>query len=361
MPSRGREPTVLAKAACLQAACLLVATTWAFGGNADWVRPYLAAGGALGAAITFAAALAPEGCVAAARRWWALAPLALFNALALLGAAHPGFRPIRLGGQLYFMPRFVPAWRPSAALPGIVLPELGLFDGLYLSAFNLFLLVHRRRALRGVLLALVGNAAALAAFGTVQKLTHARGLYFGRVASPQSAFFSTFVYDNHWGAFIVLMAGAALGLAWHYAVRRSSRNFFHTPGFASLFAVLLMAVTVPLSGARVCSVLLLALAAEAVVRWLLRQRARKNRPAARRAILLALAAIACGLAAVGYVGQDVIPARIAATRRQVRTMLAERNIGSRSELYEDTWRMAEDRPWFGWGMGSYPWVFQLYN
>jgi O-antigen ligase len=30
-------------------------------------------------------------------------------------------------------------------------------------------------------------------------------------------------------------------------------------------------------------------------------------------------------------------------------------------LYRDTWRMAMARPWFGWGMASYPHVFMLYN
>ena len=30
-------------------------------------------------------------------------------------------------------------------------------------------------------------------------------------------------------------------------------------------------------------------------------------------------------------------------------------------LYHDTWRMARERLLFGWGMGSYPVVFALYN
>ena len=50
------------------------------------------------------------------------------------------------------------------------------------------------------------------------------------------------------------------------------------------------------------------------------------------------------------------------TRDQVGVMVDQGGIGSRAKLYGDTWRMAKDRIWFGWGMESYPHVFaRLYN
>jgi O-antigen ligase len=42
-------------------------------------------------------------------------------------------------------------------------------------------------------------------------------------------------------------------------------------------------------------------------------------------------------------------------------MQARGSIGGRATLYGDTWRMAQDKLWFGWGMASYPHVFTLYN
>src|ERR1035438_6081421 len=56
-----------------------------------------------------------------------------------------------------------------------------------------------------------------------------------------------------------------------------------------------------------------------------------------------------------------IQARTSKTREQIAAMWAAGGIGSRSVLYHDTWRMARDRLLFGWGMGSYPVVFSLYN
>jgi O-antigen ligase len=36
-------------------------------------------------------------------------------------------------------------------------------------------------------------------------------------------------------------------------------------------------------------------------------------------------------------------------------------LGSRAQLYADTWRMAAEKPWFGWGLGTYATVFQIFN
>jgi O-antigen ligase len=42
-------------------------------------------------------------------------------------------------------------------------------------------------------------------------------------------------------------------------------------------------------------------------------------------------------------------------------MLTHHGIGSRAVLYHDTWRMARQRVLFGWGMGSYPTIFVIFN
>src|SRR5208283_2097965 len=57
----------------------------------------------------------------------------------------------------------------------------------------------------------------------------------------------------------------------------------------------------------------------------------------------------------------IIESRAAKARAQVAAILAQGGLGTRAVLYRDTWRMARERPVFGWGMGSYPSVFALYN
>jgi O-antigen ligase len=341
---------------------LLVATTWGFGGNAAWIRPWLAAWGSLSLPLILAARWAqPRSAAAPILRW--LWPLGLFNALALAACLTPGFRAMADGADVVLIPLRVPAWRPSAALPSLVLPNLWIFDAVYLAAFNLALAVRGRRLWRGFFLCVTANAVALAVFGTLQKLSGASGLYFGLVKSPQSYFFASFIYDNHWGAFIVLMTAATLGLVGRYAARSPADEFFRTPAFAGLVAILFLVATVPLSGARVCTALLFVLLTGGYARAMnrmIKSRRRNGEPVARP-LAGTLFAAALALAAIWSIAGENIAQRFAKTQEQVALMRAQGGIGNRSALYANTWRMAKDRLWFGWGTGSYPHVFTLYN
>jgi O-antigen ligase len=207
------------------------------------------------------------------------------------------------------------------------------------------------------------NALALAVFGTVQKLTHSSGLFFGLVPSPQEFFFASFVYHNHWGSFAILMTAAALGLVWHFARRREDRDFFHSPAFTWVIVVLALAAAVPLSGSRATTLLIAGLLGGALVHVLVRMVRRRRR--FKESIVLplagAVASVVLGLGAIWFVARDSIALRLAKTHEQVTTMRAEGTIGARAVLYRDTWQMARDKIWFGWGTASYPHVFQLYQ
>lgn len=360
-----RRLTVLEWLVCLHVAILLVWTTWAFGGGAEWMRPYFAASGGLGVPLAFAAVLTRERARPGALRplLW-LCPIAAFNALVLVAALKPSLREINFDGETLLAHLPGPLWQPSSARPQLAISALLLFDGLWLACFNVALVIRQRRAVRGLLLLAAINALALAVFGTVQKLSQASGIYFGAVSTKQPYFFGPFVYHNHWGAFTLLMLCVCLGLAWHYARRSESRNFFHSPAFGGLVAVLLLAATIPLSGSRSCTLFLSALCVLSIthlVTRLIRTRRRNNEsivpPLAGIATALAL-----GVGAIWYVGRDTITKRANLTRDQVSTMLAQGSIGARVDLYRNTWRMAADKPLFGWGMASYPHVFsRFYN
>lgn len=338
--------------------------TWAFGGGAEWVRTALAWGGSAGVLVLLAHLRHAENRKTDGRRvlLW-LGPLAALDALTLVACLSPSFRPVSLGLDTMLVPVEFPAWRPSSARPVTAVYELWLFNALYLSAFNLLVIIRQRRTLRGFLVFMGINALALAVFGTVQKLTHATGLFFGLVESPQPFFFSSFVYHNHWGSFAILLTAACLGLTWHFSRRRESRDFLHSPAATWLVVVLTLAATVPLSGSRSCSLLMMVLMGLAAVHVL--TRIFVGRRHYRQTLWLPLSglAVAAVLAAasVWFVAQDSIGLRLAKSREQIGTMRAEGTIGARAVLYRDTWAMARDRLWFGWGTGSYPHVFQLYN
>jgi len=360
-----RFPT-LETLAAFHAALVVIAASWAFGGNIGWARPALTILGSVGLLITLAAIRARlrSGDRHSLRVLHLLWPLLGYNALVLLSTLQPAFT----AGIIYDAQVLVPvtsltAW-PCSARPDESLRQLALFDALFLPAFNLLLAVRSRRVLRGLLLTVAANALLLAVFGTLQKLVHAPGLFFGTVPSPNKTFFASFIYHNHWGAFVLLLLAAMLGLIFHKTTpAHNQRDLWHSPAFLGVVAALALAATAPLSTSRSTTALAVLLLAVALIHALCRLR--RSRSAAGRSSTAPRIALIIGVLIVAFaifdLARPMIAARAADTQSQLAAMRATGGIGSRAQLYADTWRMAADRPLFGWGLGSYPTVFQTYN
>jgi hypothetical protein len=344
---------------------LVIATTWAFGGQADFVRTPIAWWGSLGVLITLTAVQDREawqrGHLRPVRWLW---PVVAFNTLVLLACLNPSLREVTVEGESLLAHTGGRPWLPSSARPALALHALWIFDAMWIASFNLALVIRQRRVLRGLLIACVANALVLAIFGTVQKLSHATGLFFDTVPTRQPRFFASFVYHNHWGAFAVLMMAAGVALTWHFARRVEARNLLHSPIFGGWVALLLLAATVPLSGSRSCT--LLALVLLGVVSAHLMWRAIVKRRHYKESIAVPVAGIGVALALLAggawLVGRETILSRLETSRQQVAEMRELGGIGDRALLYHNTWRMARDKLWFGWGMSSYPHIFfRLYN
>jgi O-antigen ligase len=363
-PLRQRPPLSLENTVLVHVGVFFAFATWAFGGGADWVRLVMGCWGTLGILLIPTAILTARTRVNLRRLNW-LIPLALFDGLVILSAQTAGLRVIRAGSESLYVINALSAWRPSAAVPTASLRLLWLFNGIFLSCFNLAWLVRSRRALRSLLLFVASNALILAIFGTVQKLVGADGLFFGLVHSPQPVFFASFIYHNHWGAFTVLMVAVCIGLVWNYGIRQEGqRNLFHTPAFGGLVAVLFLATTAPLSTSRSCTILVALLLAGAFLHWLTHL-ARQRRHYKESIAIPVAGALLAGLLALGgiyFLAAKTIAARVAKTEEQIADIRAHNaSASSRIILYRDTWHMARDRLWFGWGMASYPPVFIFYN
>jgi O-antigen ligase len=351
-------------AVAIQVSALVIGVSWAFGGNADWVRTPISIWGSVGILLTLVHLVSqanrgrPAGS-ATAYVW----PILALNALVAASCLTPGFQTLNFRGQALIMPLRVNWWIPSTAKAEVTLRSLWLFDGIYFSCLNLALAVGRRRIIRFVLAVAVANALVLAVFGTVQKLVGATGIYFGSVESPQPMFFSSFVYDNHWGAFIILMLGACAGLVLRYARGSKGEGFFRGPAFMGFVSAVILGLSIPLSGSRACTLLLAILAVVALVRGTPRvsQALRLSGVGPTGASIGIAIAVVLAAAGVWTIAGNVMEARAQKTKEQVAAMWERGGIGSRSVLYHDTWRMARERILFGWGMGSFPTVFALYN
>jgi O-antigen ligase len=350
--------------AATQVVLFIVGASWAFGGNADWVRPPLCAWGSLGIALALAAVCVrtrSDGRLPSAAHWvW---PVAGLNAVVLASGLFPGFRTLALDGDTLLLPVRAPWWEPTSTVYPVSLRALWLFDGVYFSCLGLALCVHRRRTLRIVAAAVCANAVALAVFGIIQKAVGSTGIYFGAVASPNTAFFASFVYDNHWGAFMILMCCACIGLTLRYARGIKGWGFLHGPALAGFVGASLLAVSVPLSGSRACTLILALVAAYSLAHGFPKVLAGLHVSGLRPAFALVAVAACLAVASVGVwavVGESV-RARAEVTREQIVTLLVRGGGVSRKSAYRDTWRMARQKPLFGWGMASYPTVFPIYN
>jgi O-antigen ligase len=255
------------------------------------------------------------------------------------------------------------AWLPSAARPQLALKELWQFNVIVLSCFNLLLVLSRRRLVRTVLFIVAGNGVALAVFGTFQKLAGAKGLWFGLVTSPNPRFFSTFIYHNHWGAFTLLNTAVCLALLFHAYRRGGHRDIWHSPVPLGAVVTLLLAVSVPLSASRSCTLLagLLLLGAVGHFLWQLVRRRREHRRSVTLPVAGIILAVVLSVGAIGYLGRNAMGERLQQTTQQLAAGQRAATFGSRLTLYRDTWQMAAQKPWFGWGLESYAHVFRIFN
>ncbi len=337
---------------------LLLFASWAFGGGAAWARQGIVAWGSLSVIILFLALRRRvrhgEGLRQPLLGLW---PFAAFNALVLLSCLNPSFAPKAYAGQVLLA--FTGAAHPhlpSTAHVATTQEHLRLFAAIYLTCFNLTLAIRRRQALRALLIVACGNAVLLSVFGTFQKLT-ATGLYFGLVPAPNARFFATFVYGNHWTAYLVLLLAAGTGLVFYAARRQSEGQFSASPVALGIVGLLLMAVTPTLAGSRAGTVLVLVVLGAGGGHALLRLRHRRQ--AHGESATLPLAGLAaCLLLTVGgaaYLGQESLQERWRDTQGQWRAGL----LGERWKLYADTCRLAAEQPAFGWGLGSYDKTLQL--
>ncbi|MDB6113139.1 MAG: O-Antigen ligase [Lacunisphaera sp.] len=366
-PRRSRHPgraSAIEKLALAHFGMLIVFTTWAFGGQAPWVRQVIAGWGAVGVVLFFIASalhVRPPGERHPAMRW--LWPLLIYDLIVVTAGFNPSFNEVIIGGQASLVLGAPKPWLPSSARPMLAWRELWHFNVIVLSCFNLYLVLRNRRGVRAVLFLLGINAVALAIFGTFQKLAGFKDLWFGLVPAPNLRFFSTFVYANHWGAFTLLNIAACLALFYHFVRRGNPRGFWHSPAPLGALGILLLATTIPLSGSRSSTILIGILLAGGLLHLMLRviRRRRELRESSVLPVAGIVVVTTLALAAVGYLSREVITQRARTTSEQIATAANEGTLNSRLTLYRDTWRMAAEKPWFGWGLDSYAHVFRIFN
>lgn len=358
-----RDAVTFERAALIHAGSLLIFASWAFGGNARWVESVIMVLGGSGLLLTLAELCRRRRTQQSLRPFLSLVPILTFSVLVVLGSLHPSFDRTTIEGALVLLPKSTSPWLPTSAQADQSIRALLLILAVYLPCFNLSITVRSRRALLRLLVVLVANAVLLAVFGSLQKLTQSPGLYFGAVHSPNTRFFASFIYQNHWGAYALLMLAAGWGLVFRENTSTQHRSWVQSPAFLGVVGLFFLAASAPLSASRSCTVLALAITGIAGAQGFRRMsRIRTRQGKSVGPLLATLLLVACVLAVAAYqLAWPVMEARFADTRVQLAHMKETKSFGGRADLYRDTWLMGRDRPLFGWGLGSYPTVFTRYN
>jgi len=348
------------KAVFIHLLLLILASGWIFGGNIWWMRNALSVWASLSVVLTLVVMLR-SGTVGreARRRVWWLLPWLLFIGLVAASAFNPSFRPIKLEGETLL----VHFGAPYPHLPSTVDPERSLRTlwfgaAVYLSAFNLLLIPQSRRWFRQFLSVGAISCLLLAVFGTLQKLLQA-GYYFGSTQSPNARYFGTFIYNNHWGAFMILWLAASGGLLFYHVRNHRGRDLWHSPFSLFVVGFLFIAATGPVSASRAATAMALLVLGLTAGHAMWQIAAARRR--AQRSVILYLGLFALLVASIvgatGWLAQRSINERYAETKA---VLTGQQSLWTgRMELYRDTWELASRKPVFGWGLDSYAAAFRL--
>jgi O-antigen ligase len=228
----------------------------------------------------------------------------------------------------------------------------------WLTVCTVWIGLNRRRSLKLLLLVVVGNAVVVAAVASVHRWSGESKLLWIRQFKDALGF-GPFVYHNHGAAFLALAGVAALGLAAWYHFEALCRMARSSPALVWVLAWILIFGSVAVSGSRAGTGLLLVASLVAVlVFWLLR-RALPTAAGASRALPVLVVALFLGWAAFFFAQAD-----FGALERKIGDF---RRHGLQDESYRDRlmardlgYSMVQDRWMYGWGAGSFRFMFPLY-
>lgn len=343
-------------AAIGHAVCLGILLSWWFGGMEATARTVT---GWLCAPAPVITLLALRAADRELRYRFSLiaVPLALIAACVGISALNPYMQLVYAEGEPSgLMPRDgYLRFLPSTAWPGHSLRDFAYNAGLVLVALNVFLARPARSLQTTALGIIAANAGLLACTGTIFKLQNADRM-LDITASPNPHFFATFVYHNHWGAFALLGMTAAASIGLYYWRRTGADTWRHTPGPLFGLLALLIAATLPLSGARA------SLGAGILLMMVIAARSVSPRAGGRRRRRLAPVAVVAAALLMGlithWLAQDRVSALITKTSTQIREVSSGGIGDARLPVYRTTWDLFQQRPVFGWGWQSFRYIFR---
>ena len=335
------------------------ATTWGFAGRADWAPPVFTA--LCAAALVAAVALSiREGLRI---RPLVFAPLGLFGLLIAASLLNPSHVPVPgYPGAWTPRPEYIP-WLPTTVDLSAPLEHMLPWLSALMLGTALRQAAPGRRAVRILWFALLAQGLLVALTGAYFYFAD-NSRVLGLVTARHGYHFASFLYRNHWAAYVIVLVPVALGFAFSALYRWKNERGKLDAVLGGLGVALLLTLTLPMPGSRsgvvVCGGMLL-FALGWLVKTVWKSSGRTAPPAARRWGALGIVAFTLLVLGTGAaLNWADIQKHWHRTRMQARVM-ADGGQELRVHLTRDTLRMAADRPAWGWGLGSYVIVFGRYK
>ena len=273
--------------------------------------------------------------------------------------------------ERYFLPNTQDAFRRidyNNLLPSTVdvvrtTEKVSLLTGVMALSVALFYLVRRRRDIRHILNIIFINSLVLGIVGTVFNLMGTDRI-LGMFDPVNTMFFSSFRYHNHWAGFTLLCLGVGLALYSYYHSKDDARKSRSRTSTFFLGMLFFLALSIPLSGGRTGMLLLIVMGVLFFFRLWWSEIQKRRRGYHRRYLLTKLVAVVTVVMVVTWLiyqlGEEMIQVRWEKSIHRYEDILRGEAMEMRVYSTRDTQGMALDKPWWGWGLGSFTYAFKLY-
>lgn len=334
-------------------------TAWALGGRVDWAPPVFLGLAAITAAVSLICTMR-EGRRLKIMAWM---PFIVFTLLTGVSLANPSLIPINRGfGGWLESPHWIP-WLPATVDRLSTLTAIMPWMSALLLGGALKQIAPGKPAILLLWKILLATGVALTLTGYYFHFTNPKKI-LGLVPTSSGLHFASIIYRNHWSAYAVLLTTFSLGFAaggvqrWVEGRGRLNRAL---PG---VVLALLIAASVPLTGSRSGMVMLALLAVSAAAYFAWRICRMHPAPAQRRERNLALIVfllMGLGMGVALGIGASSFAAAKDRTLAQWERYKEGEYPDLRWPLIKDSLRMAQARPVYGWGLGTFGQVIPTYQ
>jgi O-antigen ligase len=231
------------------------------------------------------------------------------------------------------------------------------FGATFLLVCGLWVGLQRRACVMTVLWIFLVSSVGMAIVAILQKFTGANAILW-TVPSPNGNFWGTFFYRNEAVAYLTWTITISGVLYFHHLQRSEQRAVSGGPHLLIFVFVVILYTSIALAlsrggiifgglmaGCFFCAV---------IVRWM--QTSTMHKPLA----LIVLTALLLGggsYTVFRYIDTEAIKKRFGDIEKTIEMMDRD----SRMITTKVTWEMFQEKPWFGWGAGSWRYVFPSYQ